>query len=277
MNEIYRREKVYKCFKSKDTKPKYFEPWFLPNCFSLQFRIFVLLFAGFLWIKAQLNVTSFNEFCQQNIQQYIINYDVVIAYAIVGIFHYFTVDKMNSTQTEVMSFLWIYAIVYLQNASNVLWVLLLLTGQPFETVAQKLAGNGLQSWVIFLPIAWEFTYVRQKSFKYLIGAPIIVFLGVILPILCIHPEYKSEHIPLSVYVLLFVGGCIGITWVYFVFWLASYENERKICMIYDYPFKDDILCMKFRNKDFRIPDQNTMAIEFETLKVVDSHPFDDSF
>jgi hypothetical protein len=51
-------------------------------------------------------------------------------------------------------------------------------------------------------------------------------------------------------------------------WYASYVVERKVSMIYDIGFRDDIVFKRYRSNDWMIQEQGEISNEFESLKVV---------
>jgi hypothetical protein len=51
-------------------------------------------------------------------------------------------------------------------------------------------------------------------------------------------------------------------------WYGSYVVERRVCMIYDIGFRDDIVFKRYRSNDWMIQEQGDISNEFESLKVV---------
>ena len=64
----------------------------------------------------------------------------------------------------------------------------------------------------------------------------------------------------------FINTQFWIVWVFI--WYCSYVSERRVCLIYDYSFKDDIIFKSLRTKDLKIPkDQKVFSFEFESIGI----------
>lgn len=101
------------------------------------------------------------------------------------------------------------------------------------------------------------------------GIPVLVYGVIVMPLLATYPELDHRNVGILGYGI-FIGLCVifGST-VFTLAWYFSYVIERRICCIYDYRFKDDIFCDSLKDSNLRLPDQETCAFEFESLKVVD--------
>ena len=108
MQRRYQQEQVFKCLWSRKVKPGYFEPWFLPNSFSLIFRILLLIYELHVWVQREYQIDSFQRFIHINLEMTVISNEAVIAYCILGIKHYYSEDKMDSKLTTALSILWTF-------------------------------------------------------------------------------------------------------------------------------------------------------------------------
>ena len=189
MERRYRQEQVFKCLYSRKVKPSYFEPWFLPNCFSLFFRILLLIYSFHVWLQREYQIDSWKSFWRINGEMTVISNEAVIAYCIVGIMHYFSENKMDSKLTQVFSILWTYCIIWEGIAPIVFWTVL-SRNVSYYTVS---AHGGLFVCVL-IPLLFEFPKIRWSYLKWLVGVPGIIAFCIVLPMLGLYPQLDHRNI-----------------------------------------------------------------------------------
>lgn len=263
----YKQETVWKCLKSKGQKPNYFEPWYLPNCFSLCYRYFLIIQAFVLFVYQEQRIGGSTTQMDILFEQPTLNILMTITYSAVGIQHYFIKNKMDSNLTNILSQIWSYCLLYCA-VTPLGYIIIGDTAYMYE--------HGKFQWIllvaVYLPLFWEFTYIRWTNFYKLYIGP-FVSMGIFIVWLTV---YRANNYTF--------GRSLQIMWlniillnvqhwlVWSFLWYLSYISERRVSLIYDYAFKDDIFCKSLRTKDLKIlVDQKVYTQEFESLKITTRH------
>jgi hypothetical protein len=189
MERRYRQEKIFKCLYSRKIKPCYFEPWFLPKCTCLIFRILLLVYSSHVWLQRELKIDSLKSFLRINGEMTVISNEAVIAYCLLGIKHYYSENKMDSTLTKVLSWLWTFCILYENIATLVFWTV--LSGNiSYYTVS----AHGVLGLLLLIPLLFEFPLIRWSYMKWLVGVPLVLAGGIVLPLVGLYPELDHRNI-----------------------------------------------------------------------------------